>query len=316
MGSIIELPKQGLAGEYKIAARKANGSGERLLADWFSNNITEVGLDNLITDGWKAYCHVGTGTVAATDTDTALLTPVASSNARSNSAVSNLGSTPYYTQASIDYQFPVGAGTFTEVGVASGPHDGSYVLFSRALIVDGAGNPTAITTLADEFLVVTYRLRIYPNLTDETGTIGVGADTHNYTIRAAAVTSTRWRDSITNAGTSFLFAGGSHYLWVLAKSGILGSVTSEPGGPLGDVSASQQTYVNGSRQVLADALFSFSAVNGAGFIRSLVFYVTRASNSSRGWGSYQIEFDPPITKDSGIQLTFTVGMGWGRYVAP
>lgn len=318
MGSIIELPKQGLAGEYKLVARKANGSGERLLADWFSNNITEVGLDNLITDGWKAYCHVGTGTVAPTDTDTALLTPVASTGAITNINASSLGSTPYYSQSSVDYVFPVGAGTFTEVGVASGPHDGAYVLFSRALIVDGAGSPTAITTLADEYLVVTYRLRIYPNLTDETGNIGVGSDVHAYTIRASDVNlSSFWTDSLNGGGSRFHFSANNNSLRVQCFSGGIGAVIGSPTGLLSTFRVpNENAYVPGSRQFLADAGFGFNENNEAGQIGALRFHIYKPSGTDRGWGSYQIGFNPPITKDAGIALTFTVGMGWGRYVAP
>lgn len=319
MENIIQLPRAGMAGEYRIKARKADGSGrERLLADWFSNNITEVGLENVTVGGWKQYCQVGTGTIPATNNDTALATPVLSTSAISNVNRSALGSSPYYSQASCDYTFPIGAGTYTEVGVASGPHDGAFVLFSRALIVDGLGNPTAITVLADEFLVVTYRLRMYPNLTDDVGLIGVGSDTHEYTIRAALVNdSAIWAQGLEGAGTSFLFSALGRRLSVRARSGVIGDVTGSPSGsPLFEEFAGNLSYVSGSYQVLANALFAFSEANQVGHIASLWILVTHPSNPSRGWGSYQIGFDPVIPKDSSIQLTFTVGMGWGRYVAP
>lgn len=317
MGNIIQLPKMGLAGEYRIKARKADGSGrERILADWFSNNIVEVGLDNLINDGWKQYCQVGTGTTPATNNDTALATPVLSTSAISNVVNSALGSSPWYTQSSCDYTFPVGAGTYTEVGVASGPHDGSFILFSRALIVDSMGAPTAITVLADEYLVVTYRLRNYPPLTDVTGNIGVGSDTHAYTIRASQVnTADLWVGAFTSAGVRLGFYNiASRYLNVEALSGTIGAVTSSPSGLLDTDIISDEPYVPGSRQRVGNALFTFSMANGAGFIRSIRWYMRIASGGNDyGWGSYQIGFTPDIVKNSGIQLTFSIGMGWGRY---
>lgn len=318
MGSIIELPKAGLSGEYRMVARKLDGS-ERLLADWFSNNIVEDGLDNLINSGWKQYCQVGTGTVAASDTDAALITPILSTSAISNVVTTTQGASPYYTQSSCDYTFPVGAGTYTEVGVASGPHTGSFVLFSRALIVDGLGAPTAITTLADEYLVVTYRLRMYPNVVDTVGLIGIGSDTHEYTIRAFQVTNNGFGlgHVIAGAGRSFLLSLNDAQLYMEAFSGNLGAVTGAPTGDLGlGEYAATLAYVPGSRQVLANAVASFSEANGAGFIRSLRYFASKANGNYYGWYKYQIGFVPDIPKNSGIQLTFTLGAGWGRYVAP
>lgn len=316
MNDIIQIPRAGLAGEYKIVARKADGS-ERLLADWFENNIVEVGLDNLINTGWKQWCHAGTGTAAPTDTDTSLQTPIISTSAITNIVQSNSGSPLWYSQSSCDYVFAVGAGTYTEVGVANASHSGAHILFSRALIVDGLGAPTAITTLADEYLVVTYRLRMYPNLVDQVGTIGVGSDTHTYTIRPAAVNSTGiWSDTLNGAGTSFDLAYSSYWLRCQFHSSGLNPVNSVPAGLLGFFNANTLPYVPGSRQYLGDCVAAFSEVNSAGQISSIAFRTDRPSGNDLGWGFYQIGFDPVIPKNSGIQLTFTVGMGWGRYVAP
>lgn len=321
MSAIIQLPRAGMAGEYRIKARKADGSGrERLLADWFSNNITEVGLEGVINPAWKQYCQVGTGIIPAADTDTALAAPVLSTAAISNITQSSLGSSPYYSQASCDYTFPVGAGTYTEVGVASGPHDGSFVMFSRALIVDSLGDPTAITVLADEFLVVTYRLRMYPNLTDEVGLIGVGADTHEYTIRAINVNNANlWQDSLQGGGESFKFSAAGGAFRTQGYSGGIVSITSTnpTGTSLFTKFTTEKPYIPGSYQFLTDAIVGFSDGNSAGHIGALVIFVlTSTGGRTVGWGTYQIGFDPVIPKDSSIQLTFTVGMGWGRYVAP
>lgn len=317
MGNIIQLPKMGLAGEYRIKARKSDGSGrERILADWFSNNITEVGLDNLINGGWKQYCQVGTGTTPATNNDTALATPVLSTSAISNVVNSALGSTPWYTQSSCDYTFPVGAGTYTEVGVASGPHDGSFILFSRALIVDSFGDPTAITVLADEYLVVTYRIRNYPPLTDVTGNIGVGSDTHAYTVRANYVNLVSfWIEAFQGAGAQLSLGDvGGSFAYLSAHSGAIQAIPGQPSGEMQRNGANPDAYVPGSRQHVASATFTFSQANDVGYIRSLRWFRNKPSGGLvYGWGSYQVGFVPDIVKNSGIQLTFTFAMGWGRY---
>ena len=320
----MQLPKLGMAGEYRIVARKPGIPGERVLADWFSNLITDVGLDSIATvSGWKAFCHIGTGTLAPTTDNTALQTPVASTAARSNVVNTNAGAPSYYSQSSVDYTFPVGAGTYTEVGVSNKAHtDGTQLLFSRALIVDGSGNPTSITVLADEYLVVTYRIRIYPPLTDVTGTIGIGSDTHNYTIRAGNVNSlTRWVNALQDGGGPFAFNGGSNnYLALSGRTSNLATITgSTSGGALGTTAVGDFTnidYIVGSYQVLGTAKIPFSDMNSAGYIRCIDWRKAATTGTAYSWGFYQCEFVPDVTKNANIQLTFTLGMGWSRYVAP
>jgi len=317
----IQLPPSGMAGEYRIVARKADSGEERVLADWFSNLITDIGLNNIVNNGWKAWCHVGTGTNAPAEADASLQTPVASTAAISNSVTSNAGAPSYYSQASIDYTFPVGAGTYTEVGVSNKAHtDGTQLMFSRARIVDGSGNPTSITVLADEFLVVTYRIRIYPPLTDVSGTISIGSDVYNYTIRAANITNFgRWGNFLQNAGWGFSFNSSGNYLQLALYSGALAAVTTLPSGVLGSSPSGKFTnvaYIDGSYQVLGEVIAVFESYNSAGFIRSISWVKQTPSGTPYRCGEYQLQFFPDVPKNVNIQLTFTLGMGWGRYVAP
>ena len=318
----IQLPKSGLAAEYRIVARKPGSKKERVLADWFPNLITDSGLDSLATSGWKTYCHVGTGTLTPSTSDSSLQTPIASTAARSNVVNTNAGAPSYYSQSSVDYTFPVGAGTYTEVGVSNKAHtDGTQVLFSRALIVDGGGNPTSITVLADEYLVVTYRIRMYPPLGDSTGSIGIGSDSHNYTIRARRVDNFNfWGRALENAGVSFAFNSAGNYLGgTTYPSGLLSLTASSSPGALYDSSSSDFAniaYVPGNYEVLGTVRIPFGASNGAGYIRRLEWRKVDNGGTSYTWGWYQCEFVPDVSKDSNIQLTFTLGMGWTRYVAP
>ena len=320
----MQISKMGLAAEYRIVARKVGMPGERVLADWFPNLITDTGLDSVATvNSWKAYCHVGTGTLAPATSDTALQTPVASTAARSNVVNTNAGAPSYYTQSSVDYTFPVGAGTYTEVGVSNKAHtDGAQLLFSRALIVDGGGNPTAITVLADEYLVVTYRIRIYPPLADVTGTISIGSDIYNYTVRAAQVTSVLWDRCLEGPGYIFQFSGNNGtFARCRCYSGALGAITGSPGGQIydgtsGGTGASVNAYVLGSYELSWNILTPFSEANGAGYIRSIQLFSYSPSGTTRGLQSYQIEFSPTVPKTVNIQLTWTLGVGWNRYVAP
>ena len=314
----------GLAGEYRIQAFKADGSGRsRLLADWFSNVITDVGLEQMTVTGWKSYCHVGTGTTTPSETDAALASPVMSTNARSNSSDSNAGAPSYYSQASIDYTFPVQAGTWTEVGVSNKAHtDGAQVLYSRALIVDGSGNPTSITTLADEYLVVTYRLRIYPPLEDVNGEVSILADTYNYTLRAAHVSSSdTWATALYDNGKSVLFNGqSSQYLRGFFYTGNIGTITdTSPSTPKVYESSSSDftahSYVGGSLRTTGAVRLPYSSGNTYGFIRSILWYQLRNAGGAWSFQRYQCQFFPDIPKDNTYQYTFSLGVGWGRYVA-
>ncbi|WP_205688917.1 hypothetical protein, partial [Candidatus Macondimonas diazotrophica] len=285
--------------------------------------ITDVGLEQMTVTGWKSYCHVGTGTTTPSETDSALASPVMSTNARSNGSDSNAGAPSYYSQVSVDYTFPVQAGTWTEVGVSNKAHtDGTQVLYSRALIVDGAGNPTSITTLADEYLVVTYRLRLYPPLADVNGEVSILADTYNYTLRAASVSSSfNWAEALQDNGKSVLFNGQSgQYLKAYFYAGDIRTITD--GAPYSpevyDSSNSDFTahsYVGGSLRTTGAVRLPYGSGNSSGYIRSIMWRQMRNSGGAWSFQRYQCQFFPDIPKDNTYQYTFSLGVGWGRYVA-
>src|SRR5690606_4774599 len=91
---------------------------------------------------------------------TALQNPVAFAS----SDVELVGQSSNYERGwyeiTVSHQFGQGqaAGNLSEIGIqhtsTSGP------LWSRALILDGQGNPTTITVLPDDFLTCYYTLRI------------------------------------------------------------------------------------------------------------------------------------------------------------
>ncbi|WP_251258216.1 hypothetical protein, partial [Enterobacter hormaechei] len=142
-----------------------------------------AGLDLLgTTDDTYVYtfCRVGSGNTAPAVTDTVLVSQVASSSTQQaiNNGVDRSGAFYAWVRRTTRFTTGTAAGTLAEVGVSpttSGP------LFSRALILDSGGNPTTITVLPDETLDVTYELRLYPTLTDATGTVDIAGVTYNWT---------------------------------------------------------------------------------------------------------------------------------------
>lgn len=153
----------GLAGRYRLTARSRSGR-ERLLVEWFPNLITDNGL-NLLADGNLegrlsviGGVAVGEGSTAPSVDDTQLARHRAFVSGGTKRYVT-INSTERYLAVSQSWQFDPGEadGNITEVGV--GPDHNN--LFSRALIVDTNGNPTSITVLDDEYLIVSYELRFY-----------------------------------------------------------------------------------------------------------------------------------------------------------
>lgn len=287
----------GVSGYYLIEAVKANGES-RVLADWFPNLITNAGLDMLSTGGFMSCCQVGSGTTEPNVLDTALASRVAGTTSASTVTRTATTSAPYYTSYTRTYTFAEGvaAGNLSEVGISATVNG---ELFSRARILDGIGNPTTITVLGDEILRVTYQLRHYRPVTDQTGTVTIGGVTHDYVSRASDITSATELNSY-----GFSSDHSAHSARVY--SGGIDAVTGSPSGTsatIGDPVSGEYTPGSHVRGVSASA--SIDQGNVAGGIRSATF--------GSGAGSFQVEYDPPIAKDNTKVMTLNWQLSWGRY---
>lgn len=309
------------AGYFKMEARKPDGS-MRILADWFPNMILNSGLNALGSNGsYLEYCKVGAGTSAPISTQTTLVSQVAETNTMLNwsisSAVTTVTTAPYHSYITRTFRFPVGTatGNLTEVGVG-GNAGSSGALFSRALIVDGNGNPTAVTVLADEELVVTYKFAAYPPTTDTNTSIVLNGTTHNVIIRPTALLNTPFIKLFTEGG------GGGPGAQVLlnnhncvAYSGdIITDITStsSPAGTSASASSSAfGSYVNGSYKNTATYTFSTTAANFAGGIRSVQCIPETYYRTFIGY-RFQMQFDPPIPKTSSNRFSLGLNVSWTR----
>lgn len=303
----------GLAGWYKIEAGKRDASGKeisrRVVADWFPNLITNQGLDRMGNNNdYLTWCQVGSGDNAPANGDTSLETFVAATSDTQSDLQATSGGTPYYVARTIVKRFGEGvaAGNLSEVGMAWG--SGAGVLFSRALILDGLGSPTTITILSDEFLDVTYQLRIYPPEADVTGTISISGIDYDYTLRACLVESIKGSLSPEAAGwmAPTVLAGITSGNATLTYTGGIGPVTGEPSsaivGTPSPSSVSNSAY--GSSNLYRDCSTVWSLNNGNGNIRSI--------RLNLNWATYQIEFDPVIPKTNIKILTLNWRQTWAR----
>ena len=290
----------GVAGFFKLEAVRLDGT-KRLLADWFPNLITDLGIDLLgSSEAWLTYCQVGTGSTAPAVTDTALASRLAAISATVSDTGACTSSSPYYTSRTRTYRFGVGvaAGNLTEVGISTST---TTVLFSRALILDSGGSPTTVTVLSDESLDVTYQVRQYIPEGDSTGTVVLRGTTHDWTGRASNVTTNSFAGwLIENTGSR----ANRTSSWRYAYSGAIGLITTYPSGTFSQGTASASSYTNGTFYNDFTLSFSITQGNFAGGIQSIAIMM--------GIGTYQFGFNPNIMKTSSDVLVLNFRHSWAR----
>jgi len=204
----------------------------------------------------------------------------------------------YFVDYTKVYEFSIGAaaGNLQEIGV--GP-DASGNLFSRALIVDAEGDPISLTILNSELLYVTYNIRRYIPNVDTTGQITLRGITHDYLGRAAYATTNYW------AMPWGAERPGIGSVRCKVRDGIIGLITSYPGGSLDDTETeSYSVYANGDYYL--DVTFDFSVSEG-----NLNNFISVCECNMHG-GMWQFSFDPDIEKTNNDTLSLTFRVSWGR----
>ena len=294
-----------MEGFYSFKVSNSKGESRDLsgiIAEDHKNLILDVGLNALGTTSVVSACKVGTGVTPVAVSQTDLATPLATSSIQQASSTGRNSTAPYYTWGRRTFRFNQGAaaGNLTEVGVTYG---GGSSLFSRALIVDSEGNPTTLTILSDEWLDVTYELRIYQDLVDKTFNITLLGVDHVVTVRPANVTTNP-------SGSSYFF---DHFIsWYYYYSqcshynGTIGTITGSPSG-VGS-SAGGTSYGAYSQNSLQRSIIygvGLNDANLAGGIQSTIINTDKCS--------WQVGYVPAIAKDSFKTLTMNYTLSWGRY---
>lgn len=288
-------------GIYSFAAVNANTGESRDLGSVSDspNMIVKAGLNTMgNSDRLISQCVVGTNSTTVSFEDTSLGAQIASTTTVQSETYGAQGSAPYFRWYRRTYRFAQGAaaGNLAEVGVKSS----NGALFSRALIVDSAGNPTTLTILSDEYLDVTYEFRTYIDIEDKVQQLTVNGVVYTATLRAAnANSSNSYQDyGITNTWNS------SYHQYFY--SGYISGVTGSPGGSNYNHSRSVRgNYVNDS----FERTFIFSAglnyANFDGGIQSIYLQTTQ--------GNFQVGFSPAIPKNNYMILTVDLTIAWGPY---
>lgn len=316
MSNLDNIPsfESQIEGWYKIETIKPDGSVE-VLADWFPNLITNYGLDTIGNsgsgaNGYLTHCQVGSSNTTPQFTDTALGSYVGSTSTTTSATVVAQSSPPYYFTRTNVYRFTLGqiVGTIREVGMGWNSF-GS--LFSRALILDGSGNPTSITLTSTDQLQITYLFRLYPPTVDSTGTIDIDGTTYTWTGRAAAVTtvsttqsSYNWQMQATGTGAVGLYPATNVYAWTSGIAAITTTPYSSQSGTGTTALTVTDAYVTGSYE--RSITFGFAPTAANFNIGSMTVPI--------GWGCYQFGFSPTIPKTSEKEFLIKFKVKWARRV--
>ena len=175
-----------------------------IVAPWFKNTITDIGL-NAKGTGWGLRCVLGTGASPITTSHTNLGNMVALFNSKVGDSYHNgspyglvTSSTPYYGWKRGTYRFDAGngTGTLSEVGLTITSSGADYKIAMGSLIKDNLGNPTTITKNPDELLDISYEVRLYAKMTDDTYIVNINGTDHTFTTRAQVDSAGAWGNRI------------------------------------------------------------------------------------------------------------------------
>lgn len=296
-------------------------SGEQVSSLVAPNLVLNRGLDRLMqyvlttsSADTLRWIRLGSGTSAVDPTQVNLANQTCASSSSMGATYGNSGAEPYYSWVKYRIRFSVGVATGTHYEVGAGWEGTGNTLFSRALITDVNGNPTSITVLADEYLDVTYEVRVYfPTESDWTGNITTPQGvSHSVTLRRAGIGGANLSGEGVYPGNS-----NSHSLtWtgfgingVTLSGNSIGATTSWPNsggvsqGGRFDVTITPVAYTDGT--FYRDVDFTWALDKAVGLVKSISVCAVM--------GGWQAEFNPRIDKTSATTLTMRMRFSVDRY---
>lgn len=295
---------------FKLVARKASDDSISKETDWFHNDILDSGLAQMGVGVWINRVCVGTSNIPVNvATQTNLQSFLASATTREGVDVVGVDTNPespfWWVRRS--YRFGEGAatGNLAEIGLGWSNTN----TWNRVLIQDQNGNPVIFPVLSDEYLDIISEIRIYPtptysgsvNFRDKIGNI---ISTHAVTGLPFMQTAGFSAEKVT-IGRSTVTTGG----FSVFSTDIRG-MTQKPQTSLSSASTLKSVTYSGNSVTEAD---SIALSSGNGSHRSIFIAVSMMALTGNANGcGYQFQIDPPITKTSEMELTYTFTLSWGR----
>lgn len=314
----IKMPQMGVSGRYRmVVSRDAEMKDVKQEVE-FDNLITNVGLDRFAlftllgannplatTRQLVGRFVVGSGNSVPSVTDTSLDSPVAFATTDSFAESYSSNYDRGYSEITLAHQFGQGVaqGNLSEIGQQHSNIGGE--LFSRALILDGAGNPTTITVLPTDLLTCYYTLRMIIPKEPIVYNIDVDYD--------GVLTPTTVTIQPINANGVQSHVGWGPRSWTADNAHdqlILNSVAPQPPtttSPSSNVASGIQgisgTYVPGTFQNYAVFNIGISQGNSSNIVNAVL---------AKFPGRWQVSFDPPLQKDNTQTMEMTFSASWGR----
>lgn len=302
--NIEHIATASVRGEYNlICARDVGLVSEHVEETGFFSNMV---LDNFFTyiasqtafpyfPNQVKSVRVGSGTTAPVATQTTLVSPLASSSGGQAAASAYSESAPtvvsniWSSTITMTFQFGLGQviGNVSEVGFAL-PNASAPTVHTRALVVDGNGNPTSITVTAQDQLTVIYKLTVSVPYTVQTGQVVISGVTYNYT---AAKTAT-----IAMGAGAIIWPNGA--ITTAAYNGAFGAVGEAPAGTSAALTVTFPASAGTRRN------FTVTATTGEA---NLAGGITAINMN----GGFKFGFSPAIPKTSTQTLSLTVGYNLG-----
>jgi len=309
----IKAPELSLEGQFRVVV-----SSDHDLANvtqdtgWFNNLITDVGLNRIGSYDSSSATNIlgrfvlGAGSAQPQPTDTALQSPIVRAPGDFVVLTPTSSYDDGYAQYRYRYQFGQGVaqGNLSEIGLQEGSLSGS--LWSRALILNAAGEPTTITVLDTDFLTVYYSLRVYIPKTDSVYNIDVDYDEEGIVPTVATCRPLNANSANPAVSPSWRFQAFSGNPETFKNGGLSEPTASSPlGSDAGDrvPSSTKEPYVEGSYEMWITHRAGLSQANSD---------TLRSFPVNSMLGSWQVEFDPPLIKNNTHTMDLTFGISWAR----
>lgn len=298
-------------GDGYYVIRKGKSLDTMEVVSEFPNLITDVGLDNVTTRNLIERCFIGTGNTPPVFSDTQLVSTIANTTFASNYGNTYSATPQPNIRAGWRYRFNPGQGTgnISELGVGwlSGGSTGTQVLFSRALVRDTNGDPTTITKLADEYLDVSYYVRLYPNVNDVSSEV-VYKEV-NRTILSRPANVNLW--SAVDFISSVLTGSSNNTSSLFGTTSSLGSITSNPSGTgVACTTESILPKVSGENRRRLTKSWSIDRTPTGSLAAYDLFRAGTTGNTATI--SFQGSFTPPLEKTSDENFSMTWDISWSR----
>lgn len=297
---------------FKCVAHKGDEKNPTKETGWFDNIVLDSGLARMKVGAWEGGVSVGTGNstpiVSQTGLDVFRARTTTPQVARTwNKGVDDNNVEYYAIKGSYRFASGAASGNISEVGLSWGTGNS---LWNRALIRNSSGQATVINVLSDEYLDVSYEIRIYRK--EETvGTIqvkdGVGdvVSTHTYTTKPFSSNS-----------VSVYVSSQVKVSLLIPYSGTWSGGTEAPTGSLPSPLSAVRTVIENPNPTQQTTDFSFELGVGTGSWKSLGFALdglTFISQNQLVFFGYVAVLDTPIVKSATERVIVRVTTSWDRY---